>query len=86
MNKEVFLVVALVLHFKLPERHIADCYVEKVVRKIRAFKASDLDIRLLVEHLRYMSAYFVQLYAVKTACAHAFGQNPEEIAHAAGGL
>ena len=86
MNEEVFLVIAFVLHFKLPKRHIADRRVEKVIRKVRVLEALDLNIRLLIEHLRYMSAYFVQFLAVKTACAHAFGQSPEEIAHTAGGL
>ena len=86
VNEEIFLVVALVLHFKLPERHIADHSVEKVIRKIRALKALDLDIRLLVKHPGNAPAYFVQFHAVKTACAHVFRQSPEEIAHAAGRL
>ena len=86
MNEKVFPIVALILHFKLPKRHIADRRVEKVIREIRVLEALNLDIRLLIEHLGNMSAYFVQFHAVKTACAHVFRQSPEEIAQTAGGL
>ena len=86
MNEEIFLVVALVRYLKLSKGYITDRRVEKIIRKVRPLEALDLNIRLLIEHLRYMSAYFVQLHTVKAACAHAFGQSPEEIAHAAGGL
>ena len=80
----MILIISLIRECVVSERHIAYRDVKKAVRKIRFFKALNLNVRSLIELLCDPSGQPVELHAVQLAVFHAFRQHSEEIADAAG--
>ena len=71
---------------KLAERHIADGYIEKVIREDGLLIALHRDTAFLIKLSGDAARQIVQLHAVELAAAHIFRQHTEEIADAAGRL
>ena len=86
MDRKIQPVIALVRHMKLAERHIADGYIEKVIREDGLLIALHRNTAFLIKLSGDASGEIVQLHAVELAAAHAFRQHTEKIADTAGWL
>ena len=86
VDGEIQPVIAFVRHMKLAERHIADGYIEKVIREDGLLIALHRNTAFLIKLSGDASGEIVQLHAVELAAAHIFRQHTEEIADAAGRL
>ena len=71
---------------ELAERHIADGYIEKVIREDGLLIALHRNTAFLIKLSGDASGEIVQLHAVELAAAHAFRQHTEKIADTAGRL
>ena len=71
---------------KLAERHIADGYIEKVIREDGLLIALHRNTAFLIKLAGDAPGEIVQLHAVELAAAHAFRQHTEKIADTAGRL
>ena len=86
VDEEVVLVVAPVRHLVLPEGDVGDGEVEEVIGKGRLFKAGHGDVGVLVELGGEAARDAVQLHAVELGAPQGLRHQPQEVAHAAGGL
>ena len=86
MDGKIQPVIAFVRHMKLAERHIADGYIEKVIREDGLLIALHRNTAFLIKLSGDASGEIVQLHAVELAAAHIFRQHTEKIADAAGGF
>ena len=85
VNTETELVVGLVIHLILAERHVADSQIEEVLA-VGGFKTGYGNISLRVELLCDPAGDAVQLHAVETGIRHFRREHTEEIANAHSGL
>ena len=83
VDERVLFVVTLIWYRVISERHVAHRYVKEAVRVLGFLKALDLNVRVWVKLFGNAPGDGVKLHAVQFAVHHAFGQHPEEIAHAA---
>ena len=80
------LIVALIRHFELTERHIADCGIKEAVGEIGILKALHGNAVFLIQLLCNPSRNAVKLNTVKFCITHTVGYKPHKVTDAAGGF
>ena len=78
---KVQLVVRLVVHFVVSERHVANSQIKKVP-PVSRLKPCHGNVRFRVQLLRDSACDAVQLHAVELAVLHRFRQKSKEVADA----
>ena len=79
MDQEVILIILLICHLILSERHVTHCHIKKVIGIICFFKTCDFNIRFRIKLLCYPSGNPIKLHSIKPAFLHLLRQHTKEI-------
>ena len=80
MDKEIVLIVVLIVHLVISEGNVADNHIKAVILKCSLFKALYLNIRTGIELLCDPACQVIKLNTMKLAATHTLRHNSEEIA------